>query len=114
MNKSLHPKFLEAGEALQKLTQEHGEDAASMPEHQHLYSQLMKFAPEEFHQAAKAKARELGLIPPTRTVDKSGNPIYSIEQIAEHLGTSVEEVQGMAERMELEDGFYQGPVFPVQ
>ena len=64
------------------------------------------------------KARELGLIPQTTHVDEHGRPVYSLEQIAATLGTTVEELQRLnalhADEIQAMGGLYTGPVHPLQ
>ncbi len=64
------------------------------------------------------KARAMGLLPEVTHVDEHGRPVYSLEQIAATLGTTVEELQRLnalhADEIEAMGGLYTGPVHPLQ
>lgn len=111
----LHPKFIEAGEEMKRIAREEGDEALRKPEHAHLFRQFFEYAPESFHTQAEAMAKEMGLMPPVRHVDDSGAPVYSIEEIAQHHGMSVEEAEKHLRLIDKDSSaVYTGPVFPVQ
>lgn len=115
MSNEYHPRFVEAAKELKRIAETHGEAAMYAREHAHLFRQMVEYAPPELQDIMTAKAKEMGLIPPTEHVDAQGNPVYSVEQIAAHFGLPVDEVQRDLEAF-APDGacFYAGPVHRVQ
>ena len=75
---------------------------ADTPEHTELFMQ----ATDEF-------------LPQATHVNEQGQPMYSVEQIAQHFGKPVEQVQEDVQRL-IDDGhmdassLHTGPVFPLQ
>ena len=49
------------------------------------------YAPEELKRSMHNEMKTI--MPPVTHVDGAGNPMYSVQQIAEHFGVSVEEVE---------------------
>ena len=60
----------------------------------------------------------MGLLPDVTHVDEHGRPVYSLEQVAATLGTTVEELERLsaqhADELEALGGLYHGPVHPLQ
>lgn len=88
-----HPKFVAAMERLKELQDQHGEAVMDLPENNELWAQAFKHAPPAFMQAAHEVAAELNLLPETQFVNDAGEPVYSVEQIADKFGMPVEEVE---------------------
>ena len=115
LGEPLHPKFIAAGEAMERMREELGEEAAHQhPEYQRLFSQVLKYAPRELLAAMNAKAREMGLMPETKFVDDAGRPIFTAEQIAETFGVPLEEVQQFVQAHGEDFSPPAGSVHPVQ
>lgn len=112
------PRFWAAGHEIQRIGAVHGEEAIHRPEHGHLFAELHRYAPPALKKTMSDKAREMGLIPETTHVDEHGRPVYSLEQIAATLGTTVEELEHLnalhADEIEALGGLYHGPVHPLQ
>lgn len=56
----------------------------------------------------------LQALPTATHCDDAGNPVFSIEQMAEHFGKTPEEVAADIERLHLADRMHTGPVHPLQ
>ena len=112
------PRFWAAGHEIQRISAEQGQEAIHRPEHGHLFAELHRYAPPALKKTMSDKAREMGLIPETTHVDEHGRPVYSLEQIAATLGTTVEELERLnalhADEIEAMGGLYRGPVHPLQ
>lgn len=109
------PRFWEAGHELQRIAEEEGEDAIRKPEHAHLYTKMLRYAPKDLREKMEAKANELGLIPKATHVREDGQPVYSKEQLAAVHGVSVEEVERFIAQADIDPGdFYNGPVHRIQ
>ena len=61
-----------------------------------LLAEALPLAPPDIKAKMDAKLRELGMLPEVMFVDDEGNGVFTVGQLAETLGTSVEEVQRMA------------------
>ncbi|QTD44579.1 hypothetical protein [Ottowia testudinis] len=90
---SVHPKFVEAGEALMALNEHHGDAVLHSPKYQSLFHQMLKYAPPEFMQTLREGAKQFGLLPETKFVNDVGQPVYTSAQIAEKFGVPIEEVE---------------------
>lgn len=107
---ALHPKFVEAMEAIKRLPEGH-------PDSFDLYTQAFRCAPEALKQAMEQKALELGLMPKAMRVDSEGNAVFSDIQMAEHFGIPVEEIRAQIEHVQAtfgDEGFVTGPTFRKQ
>lgn len=85
----LHPLFVEAMEAIEKLPPGH-------PDFGRWMAQAMDYAPEDIRARINAKAKELGLYPETPYRDDDGEPLFTCAQLAEHFGLPLEEVESQA------------------
>ena len=105
-----HARFFELLKQLNSLD----EDA---PEHTELFMQAMRCAPKQYMDAAAEIAADF--MPQATHVNEQGQPMYSVEQIAQHFGKPVEQVQEDVQRL-IDDGhmdassLHTGPVFPLQ
>ena len=90
---------------------------ADTPEHTELFMQAMRCAPKQYMDAAMQATEEF--LPQATHVNEQGQPMYSVEQIAQHFGKPVEQVQEDVQRL-IDDGhmdassLHTGPVFPLQ
>ena len=91
-----HPKFVAAMEALERIPEVERDTHPAVAD---LIAQLMAYAPEPLKAIFSAKAHELGLFPKTEFYTEDGKPVYTIVQLAKHLGISLEEAIRMAERL---------------
>lgn len=108
-----HPKFVEAMERLNELQELHGDAVVQMPENRQLWDQAVRHAPPLFLQAIREVAAEMKMLPETKFVDASGQPVYSAEQIADMLGMPVNEVLNDIAEL-FGDRLPERDVFPVQ
>ena len=87
------------------------------PEHTELFMEAMRCAPKQYMDAAMEVVGEF--LPQATHVNEQGQPMFSVEQIAQHFGKSVEQVQEDVQRL-IDDGhmdarsLHTGPVFPLQ
>lgn len=90
---------------------------ADTPECTALLMEAMHCAPPRFMDAAAEIAADF--IPQATHVNEQGQPVYSVQEIAQHFGKTEEEVQDDMQRL-IEDGrlgaacLHDGPVFPLQ
>ncbi len=90
---------------------------ADTPEHTELFMQAMRCAPKQFMDAAAEIAADF--MPQATHVNEQGQPVYSVQEIAQHFGKTEEEVQDDMQRL-IEDGrlgaacLHDGPVYPLQ
>ncbi|QIL81006.1 hypothetical protein G7047_14705 [Diaphorobacter sp. HDW4A] len=109
------PRFWSAGRELKRIAANEGPEAIHKPEYAHLYSQMLRYAPKDLQAEMRAKAEELDLMPKATHVNEHGEPVFSIQQIAEKHGVSVEEVEQLIAQSDIDpDDLYTGPVFPKQ
>ncbi len=92
-------KFMEAGNALKALRDQHGDDAVCSPEGDRLFMQLLENAPPEFMDIVSNEAKERGLLPETKYVNDAGEPVYSAQQLADQLGVPLEQVEEDIKRL---------------
>ena len=87
------------------------------PECTALLMEAMRCAPERYMDAAMQVTEEF--LPQATHVNEQGQPVYSVQEIAQHFGKTEEEVQDDMQRL-IEDGrlgaacLHDGPVFPLQ
>ena len=90
---------------------------ADTPEHTELFMQAMRCAPKQYMDAAAEIAADF--MPQATHVNEQGQPVYSVQEIAQHFGKTEEEVQDDMQRL-IEDGrlgaacLHDGPVYPLQ
>jgi hypothetical protein len=87
---TLHPKFIEAMEHLETIR---SDERLESDESKRWLSQAVIFAPEFLQREFGRKARELGLVPEAKFYNGAGEPVFTAEQVAGHLGLPVAEVQ---------------------
>lgn len=105
-----HARFFEL------LKQLKGMDAGT-PEFTELFKQAMRCAPQRYTDAALEVTDES--LPQATHVDEQGQPVYSVEQIAQHFDKPVEQVHEDVQRL-IDDGhiaassLHTGPVYRLQ
>ena len=110
----IDPRFWAAGHELKRIAQVEGKDAIHKPEHAHLYVQMLRFAPKDLRAEMDAKAKELGLLPQATHVGEDGQPVFSVQQLADTHGVSVEEIERLILLSGIGGDPYTGPVHPLQ
>lgn len=63
------------------------------------FSKAMLLAPDWFNDMAMTEANTMGLISKATHCPDNGNPVFSLEQIAEHLGISIEDAQKSLDKL---------------
>ena len=83
---------------------------ARTEEARHLFGEMMAYAPEEYLEAARKIAIDMGLFPerPDAYSD-DGQPLYNLEAMCERLGVNPDDVPA-----DLMQHAYTGPVHRVQ
>lgn len=67
-----------------------------------LFVEVMRNAPQSFNDMASNMAEEMGLVPEVSGYLDNGDPVYSLEDIAENLGISMDEAMEAAKEMGIE------------
>ena len=84
------PVFNYLFDTYQRLT----EEEQASPEGRVLFGELIVHAPPEYKRIIDEVAKEMDLMPDRpRGYDDDGNPLYSLEQIAERLGVAPEDIE---------------------
>lgn len=91
-----------------------GDEALDGPEHAGLFVRLMRTAPPRYRAEADALVEQSGLVPPATHVNEDGEPVFSVQQIAEKLGVAVEEVDAFVGQHINPEALYRGEVHPIQ
>ena len=109
-----HKNYSEASYLMKFIAAQHGNDALAQPKYVALLDKMMLNAPPELMEVFAQEAQTMGLMPPVTHVDAQGQPVFSLEQIANQLGTTVQELEEhMEERPELKGMLQSGPAFPL-
>ena len=87
------------------------------PEFTELFMQAMRCAPKQYMDAAMQATEEF--LPQATHVNEQGQPVYSVQEIAQHFDKPVEQVQDDVQRL-IDDGhmdassLHTGPMYPLQ
>lgn len=108
-----HPRFFE----LLALLRDKGEAAASDPACNDLFLELYRTAPPMFRAGADAILSDA--LPKATHVNEAGEPVFSVQEIAEHFDMDPEQVAQDVARLLGDglldgDGLHAGDVFPLQ
>lgn len=79
-------RLYELVDKLPRLNPERDEDRLELAE-------LFALSPPEVKAQINAHAVELGLMPTARHCDADGNPLFSVQDVADHMGLDVAEVE---------------------
>jgi len=102
------PEFVAAGQAYLRLVEtccRQSQQASAA------FSRVYDLAPASFRREMHDKAVEMGLLPDA--VDKDGNALYRLEDMAARLGISEKEALDMAGEAGIVPLRHQGEVFPL-
>jgi hypothetical protein len=91
-----------------------GRDALHTPKHAGLFVRLMQMAPPRYRAVVDEIAEESGLVPKPTHVNADGEPVFDLQQLADHLGTPVEDLRDFADQHIAADAMYRGIVYPIQ
>ncbi|PIG09473.1 hypothetical protein [Comamonas sp. 26] len=109
-----HKNYTEASYLMKFIAAQQGKEVLALPEHTTLWDKMVLNAPPELIEAFAQEAQAMGLMPPVTHVDAQGQPVFSLEQIANQLGTTVQELEEhMEERSELKGMLQSGPAYPL-
>lgn len=72
------------------------------PEAMELFQQALIYGPPEFRAQYREKLAEFGMMPKSTHVDENGEPVFTIEDVAERLGVSVEDVKKQLKKAKAE------------
>ena len=108
-----HPRFFE----LLALLRDMGEAAAHDPACNDLFLELYRTAPPKFRAGADAILNDA--LPKATHVNEAGEPVFSVQEIAEHFDMDPEQVAQdvarlMADGLMDESSLHAGDVFPLQ
>ncbi|MDH1475802.1 hypothetical protein N5F13_14935 [Comamonas thiooxydans] len=104
-----HKNYTEASYLMEFIAATQGKDVLALPEHTALVLKMVRNAPP-----AMAAEFDAILLPPVTHVDAQGKPVFSLEQVAKQLGTTVQELEEqLQERPELREHLHSGPAFPL-
>lgn len=104
-----HKNYTEASYLMKFIAATRGKDVLALPEHTALVLKMVLNAPP----AMAAEFDDI-LLPPVTHVDAQGQPVFGLEQVAKHLGTTVQELEEhLQEHPELREHLHSGPAFPL-
>ena len=87
-----HQRFYELYDEIKRIDPESDEGIL-------FFTELMMLAPPELKAQFHAKAEEMGLFPTARLCDSEGRPLFSAQDVADHLGVDVAEVEAFSEML---------------
>lgn len=91
------PVFTVAMHHYKLIARLHGEESDQA---RNAFTSAMLKAPEWFRDEANQMARDMGLLPPASGYLDNGDPIYTLSDVAEHLGVSVEHAMQQVKSIE--------------
>lgn len=109
-----YPEFFAAMAEMNCIHAEEGEGAAATPEHAAFFLKMMRNAPPRYWGEAEAVLSDA--LPTATHVDNHGQPAYSVQQIADKLGTTTEKLESHIQHMKntgLMDGHHTGSAHPI-
>lgn len=90
MTEHVDPEFFKAFDHYKAMLKQYGE---RHPITEQAFMMTLHYTPEDIKAEMNAKAKELNLLPPPSGYTDEGDPMYSLEDIAKHLGISFEEAE---------------------
>ena len=96
MIEHVDPEFFKAFDHYKAMVKQYGDDH---PITEQALILTMHYTPEHIKAEMDAKAKELNLLPPPSGYTDDGEPMYSLEDIASHLGMSFEDAERHLLRM---------------
>lgn len=109
-----YPEFFAAMAEMNRIHAEEGKGGAATPEHAALFLKMMRNAPPRYWGEAEAVLSDA--LPTATHVDDQGQPVYSVQQIADKLGTTTEKIEAHIQDMKntgLMDDYHSGSVYPI-
>lgn len=90
MNNHVNPEFFKAFDHYKAMLDQYGEHH---PITEQAFMLTLHYTPEHIKAVMDAKAKELNLLPPVSGYTDDGEPMYRLEDIAQHLGMSFEDAE---------------------
>ena len=90
MNNNINPEFFKAFDHYKAMLEQYGDDH---PITQQAFHLTLHYTPEHIKAEMDAKAKEMGLLPRPSGYTDDGEPMYRLEDIAKHLGMSIEDAE---------------------
>ena len=90
MIKHVDPEFFKAFDHYKAMLDQYGEHH---PITEQAFMLTLHYTPEHIKAVMDAKAKELNLLPPVSGYTDDGEPMYRLEDIAQHLGMSFEDAE---------------------
>ena len=90
MNNHVNPEFFKAFDHYKAMLKQYGDDH---PITEQALILTMHYTPEHIKAEMHTKAKELNLLPPVSGYTDDGEPMYRLEDIAQHLGMSFEDAE---------------------
>jgi hypothetical protein len=90
MTEHVDPKFLKAFDHYKVMVKQYGDDH---PITEQALLLTMHYTPEHIKKEMHQKAKELNLLPRPSGYTDNGEPMYQLEDIANHFGISFEEAE---------------------
>jgi len=90
MNNHVHPEFFKAFDHYKAMLAHYGEHH---PITEQALILTMHYTPEHIKAEMHQKAKELNLLPPVSGYTDDGEPMYRLDDIAQHLGMSLEDAE---------------------
>lgn len=90
MNNHVHPEFFKAFDHYKAMLAHYGEPH---PITEQALILTMHYTPEHIKAEMYQKAKELNLLPPVSGYTDDGEPMYRLDDIAQHLGMSLEDAE---------------------
>ena len=84
------PEFFQAFDHYKNMVKQYGDDH---PITEQALMLTLHYTPEHIKAVMDAKAKELNLLPPVSGYTDDGEPMYRLEDIAQHLGMSFEDAE---------------------
>lgn len=109
-----YPEFFALMKQVGDIRRAEGEEALHGPEHAGLFVRLMRAAPPRFKAEADAIADSMDLIPKATHVNDDGEAVFSLDQLADHLDTPVDELRAFAAEHLDASEIYRGDVHQLQ
>lgn len=92
----IDPEFFKAFDHYKAMVKQYGEDH---PITEQAFLLTLHYAPDHIKNEMHKKAKELNLLPPVSGYTDDGEPMYTLEDVAKHLGVSFEEAEQKLLRM---------------
>lgn len=90
MTEHVNPEFFKAFDHYKAMVEQYGDNH---PITEQAFLLTMHYTPEHIKAEMDAKAKEMKLLPPPSGYTDDGEPMYRLEDVAKHLGMSIEDAE---------------------